>query len=100
MAALYTVLVEADPTSDMATPKERDAAKEAKSKAPRTRIDRREREQPASNPPTAVARASNGALPAAPGIAINVQIHISADASPDQIEQIFASMAKHIYRTA
>jgi len=32
-----------------------------------------------------------------PDLRINLQIHISADASPDQIDQIFASMAKHIY---
>jgi hypothetical protein len=34
----------------------------------------------------------------APGININLEIHISADTSPDQIDQIFASMAKHIYK--
>lgn len=33
-----------------------------------------------------------------PGININLQIHISADATPDQIDQIFASMSKHIYQ--
>ena len=32
-----------------------------------------------------------------PGLNINVQIHISSDATPDQIEQIFASMSKHLY---
>ena len=32
-----------------------------------------------------------------PGININLEIHISADSTPDQIDQIFASMAKHIY---
>tara|TARA_B100000378_G_scaffold275330_1_gene271154 strand:- start:554 stop:1198 length:645 start_codon:yes stop_codon:yes gene_type:complete len=30
-----------------------------------------------------------------PELAVNVQIHISADASSEQIESIFASMAKH-----
>lgn len=33
-----------------------------------------------------------------PEICINLQVHISSDSSNDQIEQIFASMAKHIYR--
>lgn len=33
-----------------------------------------------------------------PSINLNLQIHISADASPEQIEQIFASMAKHVYQ--
>jgi hypothetical protein len=33
-----------------------------------------------------------------PSININLEVHISADATPDQIDQIFASMAKHIYK--
>ncbi|SFK14006.1 hypothetical protein SAMN03159338_3366 [Sphingomonas sp. NFR04] len=33
----------------------------------------------------------------APNLHIDVQVHISADASLDQIDQIFASMAKHLY---
>jgi len=32
-----------------------------------------------------------------PEICINLQVHISSDSSNDQIDQIFASMAKHIY---
>ena len=34
-----------------------------------------------------------------PELNINLQIHISADASPDQIEQIFESMSKHLYKS-
>jgi len=33
-----------------------------------------------------------------PQVCVNLQIHISADASTEQIDQIFASMAKHIYQ--
>lgn len=33
-----------------------------------------------------------------PGVSINLQIHISADSTPDQIDKIFESMAKHIYK--
>ena len=33
-----------------------------------------------------------------PGLNINIQIHISSDATPDQIEQIFKSMSNHIYK--
>lgn len=36
--------------------------------------------------------------PKYPEISINLQIHISSDASTDQIDQIFESMAKHIYK--
>lgn len=37
-------------------------------------------------------------LPFTPKLHIDIQIHISPDATPQQIEQIFESMAKHIYR--
>lgn len=34
-----------------------------------------------------------------PDININLQIHISSDATPDQIDKIFESMSKHIYKS-
>ena len=34
-----------------------------------------------------------------PSLHIDIQIHISPDAPADQIDQIFASMAKHLYKT-
>ena len=34
----------------------------------------------------------------APSVHINLQIHVSSDATPDQIDKIFESMATHIYR--
>ena len=36
--------------------------------------------------------------PNIPAININLQIHISSDASPEQIDKIFESMSKHIYK--
>ncbi|HQT96040.1 MAG TPA: hypothetical protein PK435_15525 [Thermoanaerobaculaceae bacterium] len=33
-----------------------------------------------------------------PGVHIDVQIHVAADARPEQIDQIFASLAKHLYQ--
>lgn len=33
----------------------------------------------------------------APSLHIDIQVHISPEASPDQIEHVFASMAKHLY---
>ncbi len=35
---------------------------------------------------------------ALPGVHIDVQIHVAADAKPEQIDQIFASLAKHLYQ--
>lgn len=36
--------------------------------------------------------------PNIPALNINLQIHISSDASPEQIEKIFESMSKYIYK--
>ncbi len=47
---------------------------------------------PAVQPPTVTGRSSFG-----PTLHIDVQIHISPEASTDQIDQIFASMSKHLY---
>lgn len=35
-----------------------------------------------------------------PSLHIDIQIHIAADASLDQIDQIFASMSKHLYKSS
>ncbi|NEW90275.1 hypothetical protein DU475_23850, partial [Rhodopseudomonas sp. WA056] len=50
-------------------------------------------EAPAQHPNARTATASNGG----PSLHIDVQIHISPEATSDQIDQIFASMAKHLY---
>lgn len=44
------------------------------------------------------ARVKNGLEASLPNLHIDVQIHISADSSPEQVEQIFSSMAKHLYK--
>lgn len=43
-------------------------------------------------------RPSTGVAKAAPNVHIDIQIHIPAAATADQIDQIFASMAKHLYQ--
>jgi hypothetical protein len=47
---------------------------------------------PAVQSPSIVGYNSHG-----PALHIDIQIHISADASGEQIDQIFASMSKHLY---
>jgi hypothetical protein len=37
--------------------------------------------------------------PASPSMHIDIQVHISPQASPEQIDAIFASMGRHLYRT-
>lgn len=58
--------------------------------------------EPATTPPTPAANVNPSIIPTpaastTPSVHIDLQIHISPDASPDQIDSIFASMAKHLY---
>ena len=57
-------------------------------------VDRglRAQERPASNESP-----QSGAAPNIPSIHINVQIHIDPNSTPEQIDQIFSSMARHLY---
>lgn len=43
------------------------------------------------------AAAKAGAKSNAPSLHIDIQVHVSSEASAEQIDQIFASMAKHLY---
>ena len=91
MVALYAVLAQPDLTS----------MREKKVPAPRSR---KKKEPTASMPrrETSMKRSTKAHVEdtqdSMPEIAINLQIHISSDATPDQIDAIFASMSKHIYR--
>ena len=91
MASFFTVLIAANPENKPTS----------KSTGSKTTA--------ATSPPkNKAARAANKAKPQegmeqqggddAPGVHINLQIHVSSDATPDQIDKIFESMAKHIYR--
>jgi len=61
-------------------------------------------ETPATPPPESERlRASSSdafrpEIPARPTIHLDVNIHIDANSSPEVIEQVFASMARHLYR--
>jgi len=108
MARTYRLLVEADPSSAA-------DVKEKKSRSTHKRIAKAQK-----NKDEVLDTGSNGtsqthasiegvktdsqapttkrSYSSSPSIHIDVQIHISADASPAQIDHIFASMAKHLYK--
>lgn len=90
MVACYTVITEADPTK----------APKPKSAEPKTKPTRRKKPetQKVTSEKETIDLAENNAKAKLPQIFINLQVHISSDASSDQIDQIFTSMAKHIYR--
>jgi hypothetical protein len=47
--------------------------------------------------PAATAHSSTHAGVASPSLHIDIQVHISPESTPEQIDKIFASMAKHLY---
>jgi hypothetical protein len=99
MASLYAVLVEADASKEPDLEKKDRSPKTSEDKPKRTvkvkpRVPALEGQE--------LERKRNGGGNSSrerqpPDININLQVHISADATADQIDQIFASMAKHIY---
>lgn len=96
MAALYTVIAAADATKQPEDKSEKES---------RPKIERKTRTTPELNQASeatkaAPSNADNGQQMASsvPGVHINLEIHISSDSTPDQIDAIFASMAKHIYK--
>ena len=91
MAACYALLLEADPSKR--TQKTEPKPLENKARRDRPKEKKEDRTPKAKADPSGETAERN-----APGLCVNLQVHISSDASPDQIDQIFKSMAKHIYR--
>jgi hypothetical protein len=100
----YQLLTEANPIK----------GQEAAAKSPSISKDRKAK-QPTSKKPSTVSveSTSESDLPVpmeplkkatenselrTPSIHIDIQIHIDSQASADQIDQVFASMAKHLYK--
>lgn len=97
MAATYVMIaskqIPESPATDSgkvkkkASPAKKPAAKSSESK---------EIEEPdevvAPEPPTPPGNSQSG-----PTVHLDIQIHIPADATPEQIDQIFSSMARHLY---
>lgn len=67
--------------------------------AAKTATSSRDRPQKLLSPPSPVPAAS-GAVASDPALQVAIQIYIPAGATPDQIDAIFSSMAKHLYRRA
>ncbi len=93
MTAFYLMLSEADPTK----------ASEQKKVGPKRamkEVKRETRVTPTVKPTPETIEGKRPAVEAdelsIPSVNINVQVHISSDASVAQIDQIFSSMAKHL----
>lgn len=56
-------------------------------------------EQPHANPSSGLATVALATSNNSPSLHIDIQIHISPEASPEQIEKIFESMSKYLYKS-
>ncbi len=97
MAAFYITLREADPNVQKASKSTK--PKEAKPKTPQktvrvvtTATSDKDPQKSASQP------ISTSQKNITPSLNINLQIHISSDATPEQIKSIFENMAKYIFK--
>lgn len=95
MAQFYELVSEGDVTKAAepakATPAKAASTSKPKPQAPRKKATKQD-DEPKKEPPSLPVGASGG-----PGLHIDLEVHISPDATPEQIDQIFASMAKHLY---
>lgn len=97
MAAFYLLLCEADPSTQDAVVKAQSGRK-VKLRKPTTK----ELIADSASKPNDYALPEDPKVYSKsevklPSVHIDIQIHIAADARPEQIDQIFASMAKHLY---
>ena len=99
MAAFSLVLRQEDPSASETTTSKRQRSSNRNAKKEDGGSSKAAKPS-ASAPKQAVQESpkSSGNSESSPGLHINIQVHISADATPDQIDKIFESMAKHIYK--
>lgn len=94
MASFYLLLAEGDPSAETKTGEGPKATRTTTAKPRKTVVRTPAREQHEPDPPPRV----DPPRSPDPSLHIDIQVHIPSDASPEQIESIFASMAKHLYR--
>ncbi|MEW6265853.1 MAG: DUF5343 domain-containing protein [Thermodesulfobacteriota bacterium] len=97
MAAIYTVISEANVSARPQKEAKREATPVRKKAVAVPKVEKKEAAAIVI-PPHVTQQETLKAPLIGPGININLEIHISSDATPDQIDKIFESMAKHIYR--
>jgi hypothetical protein len=97
MAATYVMIASKEIPEAVASEPKRVAAQKA---APPRRVAQRLQTTPAPDPAPAPSAPEPTKRPsgAGPNVHLDIQIHIPADASAEQIDQIFESMARHLYK--
>ena len=92
MASLYTLISAGDP--DMTSASMAVSSKSERKPGTKTAVSKSSRQATVTKKPSASVENHRRIEPE---LNINVQIHISSDASAEQIDQIFSSMATHLY---
>lgn len=97
MAATYVMVAskqipESPATDSGKVKKKASPAKKPAAKSPESKEIEKPDEVVAPEPPTPPGNSQSG-----PTVHLDIQIHIPADATPEQIDQIFSSMARHLY---
>lgn len=102
MAATYTMIASKEVPEALASePKKAGAKKPAPAKSPSAKGSKTPPApggQDAVAEPSAAPSKSATSLTSGPNVHLDIQVHIPADASLEQIDKIFASMAKHLYK--
>ena len=94
MASFYIIVIQADPKGEEEVPKPREKKEKAKppkkekAKPPKKEKDE-EKEDPSEEPDR------ERTAPSMPSFHFDFQIHVSPEATPEQIDKIFESIAKH-----
>jgi hypothetical protein len=99
MVAMYSVLCEADPSAE---PEFISKKAPVENKPTNKNSPSPESTSPVSPKAKTATLPTTNSMPKVPDININLQIHISSDATPDQIDkigEIFENMSKHIYKS-
>lgn len=102
ITSTFSMLKSGQIKADADVTKTTTAPKKAKTNKPQKSVLADNGANPVSVPPMPAVDANAPIMPTVaasptPSVHIDLQIHISPDASPDQIDSIFASMAKHLY---
>ncbi|MBQ8174705.1 MAG: DUF5343 domain-containing protein [Clostridia bacterium] len=102
ITSTFSMLKSGQIKSDADVTKASASPKKAKSNKPQKSIPADNANKPVSASPMPAVDVNTPTIPASaasptPSVHIDLQIHISPDASPEQIDSIFASMAKHLY---
>lgn len=101
IAAFYIALLEANPTASttLTKTKVKESSEESQKEiVRRTKTSQKGIPKSKSESETSPTAHQDGKKSNGPDLNINIQIHISSDASSDQIRSIFENMAKYIYK--